>query len=57
MDRTAHTDAQLLRPLNLQLEELLLRERQQTLSLAHRLRRVVELLRLLDDSLDFRSVQ
>ena len=57
MDRTAHTDAQLLRPLNLQLEELLLRERQQTLSLAHRLRRVVELLRLLDDSLDLRPIE
>ena len=57
MNGTAHLNAQLLRPLNLELEKLLLREGEQTLSLTHRLGRVVELLRLLDDSLDFRSVQ
>ena len=57
MNGAAYPNAQLLRPLNLELEKLLLRKGEQTLSLTHRLGRVVELLRLLDDSLDFRSVQ
>ena len=57
MNGTAYPNAQLLRPLKLELEKLLLRKGKQTLSLTHRLGRVVELLRLLDDSLDFRSVQ
>lgn len=57
MNGTAYPNAQLLRPLNLELEKLLLRKGEQTLSLTHQLGRVVELLRLLDDSLDFRSVQ